>query len=222
MFPHAPGATALARALYREVRSQYHHFCLEWNAKVAASYGVEAAFPFLDRDLVEFLMGVPGAVLAREGVPKALLRESLQGAVPDAILRRRSKGDFTEDVNRSTRQGFASLVNLLGPDPLAVQLGYLDADKLKRGLAAAGTALEHSTTSVISWRVTAVAALEIWLRQFIGHPETSREDMHMAKDQPRERALEPAPSSAKKPYRAPRLVEYGDLRTITRAARAAT
>ena len=38
----------------------------------------------------------------------------------------------------------------------------------------------------------------------------------MAKDQTRERAPEPAPSPPKKPYRAPRLVEYGDLRAITR------
>ena len=176
VFPHAPGATALARSLYREVRSQYHHFCVEWNAKIAASYGVEAAFPFLDRDLVEFLMSVPGPVLAKDGVPKALLRESLRGIVPETILSRRTKGDFTEDVNRSTRHGFAAMVDLLGPDPLGVQLGYLDADKLKSGLAASRAALEHSTTSVIGWRVTAVVALEIWLRQFIGHPKP--EDMH--------------------------------------------
>lgn len=39
----------------------------------------------------------------------------------------------------------------------------------------------------------------------------------MAKEHSRERAVEPAPSTPKKPYRAPRLVEYGDLRTITRA-----
>ena len=39
----------------------------------------------------------------------------------------------------------------------------------------------------------------------------------MAKDEPRERAVASAPSAPKKkPYRAPRLVEYGDLRTITR------
>ena len=38
----------------------------------------------------------------------------------------------------------------------------------------------------------------------------------MAKDQPCERAVT-TPSAPKKPYRAPRLVEYGDLRTITRA-----
>lgn len=178
VFGHAAGATARARSLYREVRSQYHHFCLDWNAKVAASYGLEAAFPFLDRDLVEFLMGVAGTVLTRDGVPKALLRASLQGVVPDAILRRRTKGDFTEDVNRSARQNFAALVDLMGPDPLAVQFGYLDADKLKRGMAAAGAALEHSTTSVIGWRVTAVAALELWLREFIGHPKTVGRTMH--------------------------------------------
>ena len=38
----------------------------------------------------------------------------------------------------------------------------------------------------------------------------------MAKDQPRRRSLAPEPSTPKKkPYRAPRLVEYGDLRKIT-------
>jgi hypothetical protein len=41
----------------------------------------------------------------------------------------------------------------------------------------------------------------------------------MAKDhQPHKRQVAPAPSMPKKkPYRAPRLVEYGDLRTITQA-----
>lgn len=42
----------------------------------------------------------------------------------------------------------------------------------------------------------------------------------MATEQPRKRALTPESSAphapTKKPYRAPRLIEYGDLRTITR------
>ena len=38
----------------------------------------------------------------------------------------------------------------------------------------------------------------------------------MAKEQPHKRAVEPTPSTPKKKqYRSPRLVEYGDLRTIT-------
>ena len=175
-FAHASSATALSSALYREVRSQYHHFCLEWNAKVAASYGFEMAFPFLDRDLVEFLISVPGTTLARNGVPKALLREALVGVTPEGILRRCGKGDFTDAVNQSTRRDFAALVNMLGPRSLVVELGYVDADKLQRGVLAAGAALEHSTTSVVSWRMTAMAALEIWLRQFVGQQNTSVED----------------------------------------------
>lgn len=177
VFDHAAGAPALACALYREVRSQYHHLCLEWNAKVGASYGVDIAFPFLDRDLVEFLIGVPGTVLARDGAPKALLRESLKGLAPDTILRRRAKAHFTEAVNRSTRQDFAALLKMLGPTSLVVELGYVDASKLARGLAAAGPALETSSTSIVSWRVTAVAALELWLRQFVEvPPDTGREE----------------------------------------------
>jgi asparagine synthase (glutamine-hydrolysing) len=175
VFPHAEGATALANALYREVRSQYHHLCLAWNAKVGTLYGVEPAFPFLDRDLVEFLVGVPGPVLVRDGVPKALLRESLGGVVPDAILRRRAKADFTAGVNRATKHDIAALTQTLGPDALVIQLGYVDAAKLKKGLAAADSALEHPVTNVVSRRVIGVAALEIWLRQFTDCAERSKE-----------------------------------------------
>jgi hypothetical protein len=40
----------------------------------------------------------------------------------------------------------------------------------------------------------------------------------MARQQPRDRTVAPAPAPAprKKPYRTPKLEEYGDLRTITR------
>ena len=34
--------SALARALYREVRSRYHGLCLEWHAKMAAAHGMDA------------------------------------------------------------------------------------------------------------------------------------------------------------------------------------
>ncbi len=163
------GTRALAMALYREVRSQYHDLCLEWNNKAAARYGVEPAFPFLDRDLVDFLMRQPGDVLVRDGVPKALMRRALEGVVPREILERRTKADFTQDVNRSTRQDFPELVKLLGSDARIVEHGYVDPDKLKRGLIAIGPALEGSrSSSIVSWRVTAVVALEIWLRHFIG------------------------------------------------------
>ena len=47
---------------------------MESNDKAAAMYGMEMAFPFLDRDLLSFLMAIPGEMQTWNGVPKALLR----------------------------------------------------------------------------------------------------------------------------------------------------
>jgi asparagine synthase (glutamine-hydrolysing) len=168
-------ATTMARAIYREVRSRYHGLCLEWHAKMAAAYGLDAGFPFFDRDLIEFLMGVPGEILTRGGVPKALLRDSLAGLVPDGILARRTKGDFTRFANEASRKDHARMVEWLGQDPLVVQAGYVDADKLKRGLQSAGRALEGSASNTASRSLTAVVALEMWLRQFFGNARSGQE-----------------------------------------------
>ena len=43
-----------------EARSKYHIHCMEWNNKAGALNGITSAFPFLDRDLVQFLMAFPG------------------------------------------------------------------------------------------------------------------------------------------------------------------
>jgi asparagine synthase (glutamine-hydrolysing) len=170
--------TILARSIYREVRSRYHGFCLEWHAKMAAAHGMEAAFPFLDRDLIEFLMGVPGEVLARDGVPKALLREALAGLVPDSILSRRSKADFTQIANEAGSNDHARIVRLLGPEALVVQAGYVDADKLQKGLRTAEKMLEGSASNMASRSLTAVMALEIWLQQFFETRVVNRRQQH--------------------------------------------
>ena len=102
----SPNATALAGDLYRDVRSRYHGLCLELNNKTASASGLETAFPFLDRGLVEFLLSVPGELLARNGEPKALLRDALKGVVPEGILRRRTKADFTHIVNEGSRRDY--------------------------------------------------------------------------------------------------------------------
>ena len=69
-----PFHSAHARAIYIEARSKYQVQCMEWNSKVGARYGLEVAFPFLDRDLIAFLMAIPGEMHAHHGVPRALLR----------------------------------------------------------------------------------------------------------------------------------------------------
>jgi asparagine synthase (glutamine-hydrolysing) len=51
----------------------------------------EKSYPYLDRDLLEFLFAIPRAQLLRPGQRRSLVRRALAGIVPDPILNRRRK-----------------------------------------------------------------------------------------------------------------------------------
>ena len=51
----------------------------------------EKCYPYLDRDLIEFLFAIPRAQLVRPGQRRSLMRRALKGIVPDEILNRKRK-----------------------------------------------------------------------------------------------------------------------------------
>ncbi len=164
-FPARARATAHARALYEQARSGYHVLCMEWNNKVAAAHGLEMTFPFLDRDLLAFLMALPGEILTWQGVPKALLREAMRGTLPEAIVARTWKADFTSLVNEGMARDFSRAAPLAA-DGLAANLGYLDRDVLRRDLERVRQGLRE-TDARAAWSLSDVLGLELWLRVFI-------------------------------------------------------
>jgi asparagine synthase (glutamine-hydrolysing) len=54
--------------------------------RVTMAASVEVRVPFLDKELVEFCMRLPGAVKVRLGRKKWLLKQALKGIVPDDVL----------------------------------------------------------------------------------------------------------------------------------------
>lgn len=85
---HPAYRTAHARNIYQAVRAKSHRLQFEADEKMAASHGLEHVTPFLDRDVIAYLMSIPGDIQTRDGVPRALLRDAMQGIVPEPILRR--------------------------------------------------------------------------------------------------------------------------------------
>lgn len=58
-------------------------------------FSVESRVPFLDRELIEFVLSLPERMLVDErGTSKAVLRAAMRGIVPDEILDRRDKIGF--------------------------------------------------------------------------------------------------------------------------------
>ena len=68
-----------ARAVFLEARSLYAQLSMDWDNKVAAQAGVEMWFPFLDRDVIGFLMAIPGEMAMWKGQHRAILREGMRG-----------------------------------------------------------------------------------------------------------------------------------------------
>lgn len=55
----------------------------------------EIRYPYLDRDLLEFMFAIPRAQVIRATERRSLMRRALQGIVPDDILHRKSKAFMT-------------------------------------------------------------------------------------------------------------------------------
>jgi asparagine synthase (glutamine-hydrolysing) len=102
---HRPApASAHARDIYQAVRAQSRRLQFEADGKLAASYAIEPVTPFLDRDVIAYLMSIPGDIQTRDGVPRALLRDAMQGIVPEAILWRRWRDEGTSSTALSLRR----------------------------------------------------------------------------------------------------------------------
>jgi asparagine synthase (glutamine-hydrolysing) len=146
---------------------------MEWNTRMGARHGLDVAFPYLDCDLIQFLMSIPGDVQSHDGVPRGLMRQAMRGVVPDAVIDRRSKGEFTHLMNEGVVNDFGAICDLLGPSAMSVRLGYLDGGVLCKQLREWHEALRNSADAVLTNRIVHLCGFEILLRQFFGSSEVT-------------------------------------------------
>lgn len=160
--------TSHAWSMYQQARLSYPVHCMEWNSRIGAMHGMEMGFPFLDRNLIQFLMSIPGEIQSRGGISRGLMREAMRGIVPDAIAARRGKADFTYRINAGVERQFATIGKLLGPNSMLVEYGYTDGPVLWKMLDQWRTAIKETSDCLIAWRIVRLCGLEIFLRSFFG------------------------------------------------------
>jgi asparagine synthase (glutamine-hydrolysing) len=160
-----PFSSAHARALYQEVRARYHVVLLEWSNKVAAHHGLEAAYPFLDRDLIQFLMAIPGDAVSSEDERKRILRRALGDVLPAAVASRRDKGRLGEWINTATAQEYDHLLHRLDGYVKIHERGYVNRCRC-------GDIFGRLRQSLVGRNVRVAAGLrdlvglELWLQVF--------------------------------------------------------
>jgi asparagine synthase (glutamine-hydrolysing) len=124
---------------------------------------VEKCYPYLDRDLLEYLYAIPREQIVRPGQRRSLMRRALTGLVPDELLNRKRKAFVT----RSTMIAVCSASSVLagaGQSMVAGSLGILDP-----------TVFTQELNKVRSGRDLPIAPImrtmeiEFWLRYQILH-----------------------------------------------------
>ena len=132
--------------------------------RAAGAAGVEPRYPFWDKRLVEFCLGLPSEAKLQDGWSRLILRRAMQGILPDMVQWRRDKldfaphlirgmlahhGDLLEQILIADSDGIGSFVNLG-----AVTAAYRRI--LEREVVADGNDVQ------IVWRTVVLA---FWLRQ---------------------------------------------------------
>ena len=130
---------------------------------------IEPTYPWLDRNLVEFMITVPYEHRLTVGWNRALQRAALSGLVPREVLTRREKTSAVEPLCRALSREWDQLEPLVSDRSAIAQEGFVDAPRLR-------VALEHARSGTVGdvFSLVRAVSLEIWLRSLGSHQDSSQ------------------------------------------------
>jgi asparagine synthase (glutamine-hydrolysing) len=119
----------------------------------------EYRFPYLDRDLVDFLHRVPREQLVQPGRRRLLMRRAVKEIVPAAVLERKRKG-FISHGPLSGLRDVQERIETLFTDPLVAKYGFIDQREFC-------SALHTELVGGIKWisHITKAIDVELWLQR---------------------------------------------------------
>jgi asparagine synthase (glutamine-hydrolysing) len=121
----------------------------------------ERRYPYLDRDLIEFLMAIPASQLLRPGQRRSLMRRALVGIVPREVLWRRSKGATGRSHLLALQSSVNEVVQLMDTS-ISGKMQFINDVRFREDLsrAAAGNCMNVVT-------MLKEISLEFWLRDMV-------------------------------------------------------
>jgi len=122
----------------------------------------EARFPYLDQNLIEFILSIPASQLLRPGERRSLMRRSLAGIVPQEILSRRSKQIGVRTLVLVLEKHWDDLQSVYAKS-LSSRLGYIHEERFVKVISDV-----RSGKAVPIVQILRAISLEYWLRNLAG------------------------------------------------------
>jgi asparagine synthase (glutamine-hydrolysing) len=149
----------LDRLLYADIKTYLHELLMKQD-RMSMATSVESRVPFLDHKLVEFTCGLPQRLKLRGWTTKYVLRESMKGLLPKAILSRPKMG-FPVPIGAWFRGAYSSVIDEYVLSDRALSRRIFSPDFVRSLVARHQTSGENH-----SERLWALVNFEIWQRQF--------------------------------------------------------
>lgn len=152
-------ANVLDQLLYTDIKTYLHELLMKQD-QMSMAASIESRVPFLDHKLVEFTARLPERLKIRGWTTKYVLRESMKGILPDAIINRPKMG-FPVPIGEWFRSEFRPVIDEYVLGERALDRGIFDS------LYVRNLVEEHQAGANHAERLWALVNFEMWLRQFI-------------------------------------------------------
>jgi len=153
-------ATLLERLLYADMKGYLVELLMRQD-QMSMAASVESRVPFLDHHLVEYAVGLPDRWKRSGLTTKRVLRQAMNGLLPDSILTRRKMG-FPVPFGTWAARRWSALVRDVLLDGRSRDRGIVNPTELARMLRA------HETGEApCGDEIWSLLNLELWYRTFV-------------------------------------------------------
>ena len=133
---------------------------LRYEDRNSMAFSMESRVPYLDQELVEYILALPPRAMIRDGWSRIILREAMRGILPERIRQRRWKVGFTTPEIRWLQNRRAAFGSLMA-SPLFQSRKYWDGPAMLEAFR--GACEGRLDNSMLFWRAINT---ELWLRIF--------------------------------------------------------
>ncbi|WP_321417422.1 asparagine synthase (glutamine-hydrolyzing) [uncultured Desulfobacter sp.] len=152
----------LNQSLLQHFQHKLEHL-LKWEDHNSMWFSLESRVPFLDYNIVEGLLSLPREQLIINATTKVILRQAMQGVLPENICNRQDKIGFATPWETWFRtKSFSDFIENLITSKAFQERGYLDPKKCTKGFQDHRIGRADIAKEIWKW-----INLELWYRHFI-------------------------------------------------------
>lgn len=127
--------------------------------RIARQFGMKYAFPFFDRNIVEFILAIPSDQVNSAQRQRKILVDAMQNRLPEIVKQRTDKALLLDLYDRGVYQESRGLIKNVLSQAQVVQRGWVKGDWL-------ANEFQGSTRTNDGYILWLVISLELWLQRY--------------------------------------------------------